>query len=167
MKDSPYISRFVSYREVIRSQTAQAKGIDNTPNAGQLKNIRRIALNVFDPVRDFFDTPIYISSFFRSNALNDIIGGSPRSQHTAPVDSAAIDMDAQVFGGVTNAQLFQFIANHMEFDQLIWEFGDENEPDWIHVSYSRDNNRMEMLQATRRNGVIYKRPSKKILSLLK
>lgn len=165
---SPYISEFVNYREVIRSQTAQAKGIDNIPDERQLENIRRIARNVFDPVREHFNTPIYISSFFRSPQLNELIGGSSRSQHTCPVDSAAMDVDAQVFGGCTNEQIFEYIANNLTFDQLIWEFGDEDEPDWIHVSHSAEDNRGEILQAIRRNGsVIYKHPSKQILSLLK
>jgi hypothetical protein len=168
MKKAPYISRYVSYKEVIRSQTAKTKGIDNTPDARQLENIRRIALHVFDPVREALGTPIFVSSCFRSDALNKLIGGSPTSQHLALRDFAAMDMDAQVYEGTTNAAIFQYIANNLIFDQLIWEFGDDNEPDWVHVSYGKTYNRMQMLQAVRtRKGVAYRDPSDAILSLLK
>jgi hypothetical protein len=167
MKSTPYISQYVNYKEVIRSQTAQTKGIDNTPTELQLTNIRNIAKNVFDPLREHFGTPIYISSCFRSQELNGLIGGSPTSQHTARGDSAAMDIDAEVYNGTTNAKIFQFIANSLQFDQLIWEFGNDNEPDWIHVSLQK-HNRIEILQSVRENGhVYYRTPSEQIYSLLK
>lgn len=168
MRNAPNISQYVSYKEVIRSQTAQAKGIDNIPDKRQLENIRRIAVKVFDPTREHFNTPIYVSSCFRSPRLNERIGGSDTSQHMADAKHAAMDIDAHVYEGTTNAAIFEFIANNLVFDQLIWEFGDNKEPDWIHVSYSKTNNRGEILQAVSVDGrVQYRTPERAILSLLK
>jgi hypothetical protein len=102
-------------------------------------------------VRDYFNEPINVSSGYRSKALNDLIGGASGSQHSK---GEALDLD----GSVENSLIFEYIKNHLEFDQLIWEFGDDENPDWVHVSYKSENNRGEVLQAVRQNGrVIYKR----------
>ena len=140
------ISEHISYQEATRSLTAIKKGIDNTPNNNQLENMRALANYVFEPVRNFFNTPIYICSYFRSPMLNTIIGGSVSSQHCAK-KGAAMDMDAAVYGGFTNSELFEFIRGNIGFDQLIWEFGDDYEPNWVHVSFHMGHNRNEVLQA--------------------
>jgi hypothetical protein len=88
-----------------------------------------------------------VSSGYRSAELNTAIGGSKRSQH---VEGRALDLDADVYGRCTNAQIFRYIKDNLEFDQLIWEFGDEDNPDWVHVSYVYDgNNRKRCLKADR------------------
>ena len=144
------LSDNLSLAEVIKSNTATKHGIDNTPTEEHLENLRAIALDVFQPVRDHFRKPIYISSGYRSEALNERIGGSKTSQHSL---GQALDLDAQVFGGLTNAELFAYIAEWVVFDQLIWEFGDNTEPDWVHVSYKKDGkNRGQKLVAYRKKG---------------
>ena len=104
--------------------------------------------SIFQPCRDYFGKPLAVTSGYRSPELNDLIGGSKRSQHSK---GEALDLDAQVYGGFTNAELFHYIKDNLEFDQLIWEFGNDQEPDWIHCSYTT-NNRGEVLRAYRHNG---------------
>ncbi len=149
------ISAHISYREATRSQTARKKGINNTPNPTQVQNMKDLANAVFEQLRDYFGTPIYISSFFRSPELNTIIGGSASSQHCAN-NGAAIDLDADVFGDLTNREIFEFIRGNLHYDQLIWEYGDDFQPDWVHVSFNKNKNRMENLRAVRTSrGTIY------------
>lgn len=142
------VSKNISYTEATRSDTAKRLGIDNTPNDEQLENMRRVAENVFQPLREHFGVPIYISSFFRSEALNRAIGGSSSSTH---MKGEAIDLDADVYGKIGNGVIFHYIKDNLEFDQLIWEFGDGKNPDWVHVSLSKSNNRNQILVAKRVN----------------
>lgn len=141
------LSKNLSLAEVTKSNTAKRLGIDNTPDDWEIENLRAIAEEVFQPLRDSFGVPIHVSSGYRCEKLNVKIGGSIRSQH---VQGRALDLDADVFGGCTNSQIFQFILNNLTFDQLIWEFGDQDDPDWVHVSYVRDGvNRGRCLKALR------------------
>ena len=133
-------------REMIRSNTADAKGIVNIPNDVQINFIRELCINILQPVRDKFGVPIRISSGFRSPKLNVAIGGSTSSQHCALRGAAAdIQMDEM------NAEIFNYIKNELIFDQLIWEFGDDENPDWVHVSFHKGNNRKEVLKAIKVN----------------
>jgi zinc D-Ala-D-Ala carboxypeptidase len=143
------ISKNITYKEATRSDTAKRLSIDNTPDAEQLENMRRVAENVFQPVRENFDCPIYVSSFFRSEELNKAMKGSSSSTH---MKGEAMDLDADVFGEVTNAQIFHYIKDNLEFDQLIWEFGTEEEAAWVHVSLSKNNNRNQILVAKKVEG---------------
>lgn len=143
------VSKNISYAEATRSDTAKRLGIDNTPNAEQFSNMIHVSENVFQPVREHFDTPIYVSSFFRSEALNKAIGGSSSSTH---MKGEAMDLDADVYGKVSNGVIFHYIKDNLEFDQLIWEFGDSKNPDWVHVSLSKNNNRNQILVAKRVHG---------------
>jgi len=143
------ISKNISYKEATHSTTAKRLGIDNTPNAEQMSNMRYVAENVFQPIREHFDVPIYISSFYRSEALNKAIRGSSSSTH---IKGEAMDLDADVFGRINNAQIFNYIKDHLEFDQLIWEFGTDDNPAWVHVSLSKRNNRNQILKAIKVGG---------------
>lgn len=144
------LSDNLSLAEVIKSNTAIKYGIDNSPTEEHLENLKAIAQDVFQRVREHFGKAIYVSSGYRSEALNERIGGSSTSQHCK---GEALDLDAQVYGGLTNAQLFSYIEEWITFDQLIWEFGSNTEPDWIHVSYKKDgNNRGQTLVAYKKNG---------------
>jgi len=143
------LSKNLSLREATKSITALRLGIDNTPEEYEIKNLERIAYGIFQPLRDHFDTPIAVTSGYRSKELNEAIGGSRYSQH---ITGEALDLDAHVYGGVSNAELFEFIATRLEFDQLIWEFGDDEEPAWVHVSLKRDENRGRKLKAVREDG---------------
>ena len=143
------ISKHISYKEATQSQTATRKGISNDPDAYQLQNMQLLAEKVFEPIREHFGVPISINSFFRSQKLNKAIGGASGSQHT---QGRAIDID-DTLGGVSNKQMFEYIKNHLDFDQLIWEFGDNNNPAWVHVSYvSEIENRRRVLKASKKNG---------------
>ena len=143
------VSKNITYKEATHSTTAKRLGIDNTPNAEQFSNMVYVAENVFQPIREHFGTPIYVSSFFRSEGLNKAIKGSINSTHKK---GEAMDLDADVYGGVTNAQIFNYIKDNLEFDQLIWEFGTDEEPAWVHVSISKRNNRNQILRAYKVDG---------------
>ena len=143
------ISEHISYKEGVYSITATRLGIDNTPSDQQLSNMELIADNVFEPLRQWVGGPIKINSFFRCPELNTAIGGSSKSQHC---HGQAIDID-DTLGRATNAEMYHFIKEHLDFDQMIWEFGDDDNPDWIHISYvSEDENRNRCLKAYRDKG---------------
>ncbi len=144
------ISNHLSLAEVTRSETAKRKGISNTPTAEHLENFKILAENVFEKIRAHFGVPIHISSGYRSKELNDAIGGSQTSQHSKG-QAIDIDMDGSS-SGVTNADVYNFIKDNLEFDQLIWEFGTDKNPDWVHVSYVNGPNRKQKLKAVRTNG---------------
>jgi hypothetical protein len=140
------ISAHITYAEATKSQTAERLGIDNTPNAAQLVAMQRVAEMCFEPLRAQFGVPIGITSFFRCPALNTAIGGSSKSQHRF---GEAIDLDADVFGGLTNKDAFDWLRANVVFDQLIWEFGTDESPAWVHVSYSGPEGRKQVLRAVR------------------
>jgi len=143
------ISEHVSYKEGVYSNTATRRGIDNTPNDEQLDNMELIAKEVFEPVRVWVGGPIKINSFFRSPDLNTAIGGSSKSQHCK---GQAMDID-DTFGKATNAEMYNFIKENLDFDQMIWEFGSDDNPDWVHISYvSEDDNRRRCLKAYKEKG---------------
>ena len=143
------ISNNISYQEAIRSNTATRKGIDNTPSDYEVTNMVGVAENIFEPLREWVGGPIKINSMFRCEELNSAIGGSTRSQHC---QGRAIDID-DTFGHKTNAEMFNYIKENLNFDQLIWEFGTDDNPDWVHVSYvSKEENRNRILKAERING---------------
>jgi len=143
------ISKHISYKEGVYSNTATRRGIENIPNDEQLKNMKLVAEKVFEPLRKWVSGPIKINSFFRCPDLNKAIGGSSKSQHCK---GQAMDID-DTFGRVSNADMYAWIKNHLDFDQMIWEFGDDNNPDWVHISYvSEKENRNRCLKAYRENG---------------
>ena len=148
------LSKNLTLKECTRSITASRKGIDNTPNEKEIANLKQIAENVFQPLRDHFGIPIYVSSGYRSQQLNKAVGGSSVSQHC---QGRALDLDADVFGNITNAEIFHYIKDCLDFDQLIWEFGDDVNPAWVHVSYnSPTENRGRVMRAQRKsNAVVY------------
>jgi len=141
------LSKNLSLAEVTKSNTANRLNIDNTPDDWAKENLKAIAEHVFQPLRDAFKCPIYVSSGYRGPELNAAIGGSKRSQH---MEGRALDLDADVFGRCTNGEIFRWILNNVTFDQLVWEFGDGDNPDWVHVSYVHDGvNRGRCLKACR------------------
>ena len=141
-----FISKHISWREASHSATAEKKEIENTPNEVAVQNMKKLAKNVFEPLREWAAEPIRVNSFYRSIDLNDAIKGSRTSQHTKGQE---IDIDA--LGDKTNADLFHYIKDNLPFDQLIWEFGDDENPDWIHVSYvGPSGNRGNVLRAVKK-----------------
>ena len=108
-----------------------------------------VAKHIFEPLREWVGGPIKINSFYRSPDLNTAIGGSDRSQHC---QGRAMDID-DTFGYKTNAEMYNYIKKNLNFDQMIWEFGDDENPDWVHVSYvSKEDNRNKCLKAYKEHG---------------
>ena len=143
------ISKHISYKESVYSTTALRRNIENKPNEEQLENMKLIGEKIFEPLREYVGGPIKINSFFRGADLNKAIGGSTRSQHCK---GQAMDID-DTFGYKTNAQMYDWIKHNLDFDQIIWEFGNDDNPNWVHVSYvSPDKNRQVCLKAYKQNG---------------
>ena len=143
------ISKHISYKEATRSNTALRRGIENIPDVEELENMKLIAEEVFEPLRKWVGGPIKINSFYRSPELNVAIGGSKKSQHC---HGQAIDID-DTYGHRSNASMFHHIRYSLDYDQIIWEFGDDKNPAWVHVSYvSEEKNRHRCLQAYKENG---------------
>ena len=143
------ISKHISDKEGTYSRTAERLDINNVPDDDQLRAMELVAEKVFEPLREWVGGPIKINSFFRSVKLNKAIGGSHKSQHC---HGQAIDID-DTFGRATNAEMYNWIKEHLEFDQMIWEFGDDDNPNWVHISYvSKDENRNRCLKAYKEQG---------------
>jgi len=137
--------------ELTPSSTAKRLGIKNDPTPEHLECLKTLAINVLDKVREHFDKPIWVSSGYRSKALNDATpGSSPTSQHCLG-EAADLDQDGRGTG-VSNKMVFDYIKDHLEFDQLIWEFGTDANPDWVHVSFSTKRKRKQVLKAVRVKG---------------
>lgn len=142
------LSKNLSLAEVVRSESAKRRGINNMPTAEHLENLKELAINVFQPIRDHFKVPIHISSGYRSKILNNAVNGAAKSQHCL---GQAIDIDVDGTS-ITNKQVFEFIKENLDFDQMIWEFGNETNPDWVHVSFNKGSNKKQILKAYK-NGV--------------
>jgi zinc D-Ala-D-Ala carboxypeptidase len=139
------LSENFSLHEMTFSPTAIKKGILNKPSDEHIENMRILCEKVLQPLRDHMGCTINISSGYRAAALNLIIGGSKTSQHC--FGQAA---DLQVQG--RNHEIFKFIKDNLEFDQLIWEFGTDAEPSWVHVSFNAKHNRKQVMKAVKVKG---------------
>lgn len=143
------LSKHFTLDEMLKSPTAQRLGIDNTPNAEQLENLRDLVEFVLEPLRHKFAQPIIITSAFRCAKLNKAVGGSPTSQH---VKGQAADIRTVSDKFADNKELFDIlIESDIPYDQVIFEYGNDVGPDWIHVSY-RPNGRRQVLRAVKKNG---------------
>lgn len=141
------ISKHITYNEATSSYLALKYGIINIPNEFQLKNMILLAEAIFEPLREFVGRPIAVTSFFRSKALNSKLKGSRTSQHMAN-NGAAMDLDADVYGYITNKDIFDYIRENLDFDQLIAEYPDDKgNPSWVHVSYKEKGNRKQVFIA--------------------
>jgi zinc D-Ala-D-Ala carboxypeptidase len=120
--------------------TVTNENLDNTPGPTARKNLKELVDNLLDPLREMINEPIAVNSGFRTLAVNKAIGGAlkPISQHTK---GEAADIEC-----FDNAKLFQVIREHFQFDQLIWEKGNDRQPDWVHVSYKANGNRNQILK---------------------
>ena len=142
------LSKNLTLKEAIKSNTATRKGIDNTPDQWAINNLKALAENIFQPIRDHFGVPIGVSSGFRGKDLNKAIGGSKYSQHMI---GEALDLDADMYGKVTNAEIFNYVKNNLDWDQMIWEFGDDEEPNWVHISYREGGPNRKQIKRARRD----------------
>jgi zinc D-Ala-D-Ala carboxypeptidase len=146
-----------SLDELIKSQVAERKGINNNPSPMQIENLKALAVNILQPIRSQFDKPLIISSGFRCAQLCLEIGSSINSEHCADNKSAAADFEIP---GVDNKELAEWIKSNLEYNQLILEFYRDGEPTsgWVHCSYSTDLNRKQSLIAYRQDGKVQYRP---------
>ena len=137
-----------SLNELTKSQTAERKGIDNTPSAEHQGNLQSLCMHVLQPIRDHFSKVVTISSGYRSPELCTAIGSKITSQHAK--GQAA---DFEIFG-VSNKELADYINENLEYDQLILEYWKESDPNsgWVHCSYSEGNNRNLYLRAYKEDG---------------
>jgi len=143
------ISNHITYAEAIHSNTAKRKGIDNTPNPTQVEAMKLLAEEIFEPLREWVGGPIKVNSFYRSPELNEEIGGVASSQHCK---GQAIDID-DVYGRKSNAEMYHWIKENLNWDTLIWEFGTDMNPNWIHISFlSKEENRNRCLKAYKEHG---------------
>ena len=129
------LSKNLWLSEVIKSNTATRKGIDNSPTDLHIANLKYLAEKIFQPIREHFGCPIFVSSGYRSKALNEAIGGSQRSFHSHGM-ALDLDMDNKA-SKISNTDVFNFIKDKLEYTELIWEFGDEDKPDWVHVAIAK------------------------------
>ena len=136
------LSTHVTLKEFQSSGLATLRNLNNEMNESQIASAKLLCENVFEPLRIHLNAPIQISSGFRSLQVNKMIGGASTSQHTK---GEAMDLQISSDG-------FNFIKNNLEFDQLIWEFGNDENPSWVHVSYKKGRNRKQVLKATKQNG---------------
>ena len=146
------ISKHISYKEAVGSNYAKQYGIKNKPNEEQVENMKLLAEKVFEPLREWVGCPIRVNSMFRSLELNTALKGSKTSSH---MKGEAMDITSMACGKEnckSNLEMFHWIKDNLEFDQLIWEFG--KEPKWLHVSFNKDNNRKQVL-VTKKRGVYY------------
>ena len=149
------LSKHFELAEFTRSSTAKRAGISNMPTEAHQANMKVLCEKVLESIREHFARPIMISSGYRSAALNKITkGASTTSQHCSG-EAVDIDMDSTE---VTNKQIFDYIKANLEFDQMIWEFGTDKNPDWVHVSYeSTGKQRKQILRAVKQGGkTVYK-----------
>jgi len=145
------ISEHLDLAELTRSDNAKRLGIDNMPTAEHIENFKKLAEHIFEPIRNNFRCPIFISSGYRSKELNDATPGSSKTSDHAK--GMALDLDQQNHSqGITNKDVFDYIKANLKFKQLIWEGGTEQEADWIHVSYDENNLKNEVLRAVKVNG---------------
>lgn len=151
------ISEHLDLSELIRSESAKRKGISNMPTEAHIANLKLLAEKVFEPIRNNFRCPVHISSGYRSAELNKAVGGATTSQHSSG-EAIDVDMDGSP-NGVTNKMIFDYIKKNLDFDQLIWEFGSAENPDWVHVSYeSTGKQRKQVLKAYKENGKTHYKP---------
>ena len=155
------LSKNLSLKEMTKSRTALRRGIDNSPTPEHIENMKALAENIFQPIRDHFGVPIYISSGYRSETLNKAIGGSKTSQHSK---GQAIDLDRDARSQPDNSDLFIFVKDNLDFDQLIWEFGTDKNPAWVHISYNpygKQRNQLLVAYKDSNNRTRYKQWKKK------
>jgi hypothetical protein len=146
------LSKYFTLAELTPSGTAKRLGIKNDPTPAHLECLKGLATNVLDKVREHFGKPIWVSSGYRSKALNEVTPGSSATSQHCSGEAADLDQDGRGTG-VSNKMVFDYIKDHLNFDQLIYEYGTDANPDWVHVSWeSTGKQRKQVLRCTRVNG---------------
>ena len=144
------ISKHISYKEATHSNYAKQHKITNKPKEEHIENMELLAEKVFEPLREWVGCPIRVNSMFRSEKLNTALKGSKTSSHLKGQAMDITSMACEKEDCKSNLDMFHWIKDNLDFDQLIWEFG--SEPKWLHVSYNKDKNRKQVL-VTKKQGV--------------
>ena len=144
------ISKHISYKEATHSNYAKQHKITNKPKEEHIENMELLAEKVFEPLREWVGCPIRVNSMFRSEKLNTALKGSRTSSHLKGQAMDITSMACDKEDCKSNLDMFHWIKDNLDFDQLIWEFG--SEPKWLHVSYKKDKNRKQVL-VTKKQGV--------------
>lgn len=137
------LSKYLKLSEVIYSETAIKYNINNNPSPEHVMALKALGANLYDPLFSHFNGNIKISSGYRSKLLNNKVGGSNKSQH-----SLGEALDVQGVNGVTNSDIFYYVKNHLDYHQIIWEFGNKNNPAWVHIGYKITGNKYLQTRAT-------------------
>ena len=146
------LSKYFTLAELTPSGTAKRLGIKNDPTPAHLECLKGLSVNILDKVREHFGKPIWVSSGYRSKALNEVTPGSSATSQHCTGEAADLDQDGRGTG-VTNKMVFDYIKDHLTFDQLIYEYGTDANPDWVHVSWeSTGKQRKQVLRCTRVKG---------------
>jgi hypothetical protein len=146
------LSKYFTLAELTPSGTAKRLGIKNDPTPAHLECLKGLSVNILDKVREHFGKPIWVSSGYRSKALNEVTPGSSATSQHCSGEAADLDQDGRGTG-VSNKMVFDYIKDHLTFDQLIYEYGTDTNPDWVHVSWeSTGKQRKQVLRCTRVNG---------------
>ena len=143
------LSKNLWLSEVTKSNTAIRRGIDNNPTKLHIANLTYLAEKVFQPIREHFGHPIFVSSGYRSKDLNEAIGGSQKSFHS---HGMALDLDMDGKSTITNTDIFNFIKDNLPYTELIWEFGTEDKPDWVHVAIAKGREQEKKAKIAHREG---------------
>jgi hypothetical protein len=144
------LSTHLSLAEVTYSETAKRAGVSNEPTPAHLEAMKKLAEHIFEPIRTHFEKPIKVSSGYRSAALNAITPGSSATSQHCKGEALDLDQDGMPTG-VTNKMVFDYIKGNLNFDQLIWEYGTDSNPDWVHVSYSASGTQRKMVLRCKRD----------------
>jgi zinc D-Ala-D-Ala carboxypeptidase len=136
------ISDHITYDESVHSNKAEAMHLNNVPGSVEIAKMKLLACRVFEPLREYMNEPINVDSFYRCIPVNRAVGGVDSSQH---VKGEAIDICCTG----KNMIMFNWIKENLDFDQLIREFGTDQEPDWIHVSFKEFGNRKQVYKSIR------------------
>tara|TARA_B110000285_G_scaffold202759_1_gene238313 strand:+ start:86 stop:547 length:462 start_codon:yes stop_codon:yes gene_type:complete len=139
------VSKHITYKESTHSNYAKQYKIANKPSSEDIENMELLAEKVFEPLREWVEAPIKVNSMFRSVELNSALKGAPASQHLT-----GNAMDITSMGGKTNLEMFHYIKDNLDFDQLIWEYGAE--PKWLHVSYVNEKDNRKQVLVIKRKG---------------
>ena len=147
------ISKHISYKEATYSNYAKKYKIANKPNEEHIDSMELLAEKIFEPLREWVGCPIRVNSMFRSEKLNTALKGSKTSSH---MKGQAMDITSMACGKddcKSNLDMFHYIKDNLDFDQLIWEFG--SEPKWLHVSYNSEKDNRKQVLVTKKRGVYY------------
>ena len=143
---SEQLSEHVTLAEVTKSKTASQLGLDNTPTPEHKENLKKVLTNIFEPLRKGLGgNAIFISCGYRGKAVNEATKGASKTSFHCT--GHALDLDADVFGKVTNRQIFDYIKDNLNYSELIYEFGNTSSPDWVHVAFVEGDNSKETLRA--------------------